>query len=640
MSLYRHSPLETSHQDFIESCLRHKNEMVVYEAACAIIRLKQNQGSREIQSAISVLSVFLSSPKAVLKFAAAKTLSRVAMEQPGAVTICNLDLENLVQDPNRSIATLAITTLLKTGTEASVERLMKQIAKFMGEIPDEFKVVVMKSIQSLCQKFHKKHQLVMSHLSSWLREEGGYEYKKAIVTTLLLIIDSNPEMKEIALAHLCEFIEDCEHSDLACEVLRVIGREGPKASNPRTYIQYVYNRVLLESPQVRAAAISVLGAFGGECPSLLPSVVVLLERCLLDDDNLVRDRASMLLAMLSGENGTSLISDGIQVSLFALEYSLLSYTSRTQLTAFSLKSIPLETEALMEHSLPDITGEKEPSTVPVPQKETTLSKQDQLFAQLGSIPELSELGPVFKSSHLPIELTESETEYVVHCTKHMFSQHIVFQFDCTNTLSDQRLDNVYVQMECQGDGFEMECYVPCPALPYNKPGTSYCCFRLPEDRMHINATFSNTLKFTVRDCDPTTGEPNEAGYEEEYVLEDISLDLSDHIQGLIRPNFSSSWDQIGAENQIEETMVLSQSNTVQEAINQLITFLSMTPCEKTNMIDTAKTSHVLLLSGVFRGGHDILIRAKLIQSNAVTMQMVVRSPDIATCDLVAQSLVG
>ena len=68
------------------------------------------------------------------------------------------------------------------------------------------------------------------------------------------------------------------------------------------------------------------------------------------------------------------------------------------------------------------------------------------------------------------------------------------------------------------------------------------------------------------------------------MLEDISLDLSDHIQGLVRPSFSSCWDQIGAENQIEETMVLSQSNTVQEAINQLITFLSMTPCEKTNVV--------------------------------------------------------
>lgn len=68
------------------------------------------------------------------------------MEHPTAVTVCNIDLENLSQDSNRSIATLAITTLLKTGTEASVERLMKQIAKFMGEIPDEFKVVVMQVI--------------------------------------------------------------------------------------------------------------------------------------------------------------------------------------------------------------------------------------------------------------------------------------------------------------------------------------------------------------------------------------------------------------------------------------------------------------------------------------------------------------
>ena len=35
------------------------------------------------------------------------------MKHPSAVTACNLDLENLITDVNRSIATLAITTLLK-----------------------------------------------------------------------------------------------------------------------------------------------------------------------------------------------------------------------------------------------------------------------------------------------------------------------------------------------------------------------------------------------------------------------------------------------------------------------------------------------------------------------------------------------
>lgn len=50
----------------------------------------------------------------------------------------------------RSIATLAITTLLKTGSEGSVDRLMKQISSFMNEIADEFKIVVVKAIRQVC----------------------------------------------------------------------------------------------------------------------------------------------------------------------------------------------------------------------------------------------------------------------------------------------------------------------------------------------------------------------------------------------------------------------------------------------------------------------------------------------------------
>ena len=54
------------------------------------------------------------------------------MTHPMAVTNCNIDMESLISDQNRSIATLAITTLLKTGNESSVDRLMKQITNFMS----------------------------------------------------------------------------------------------------------------------------------------------------------------------------------------------------------------------------------------------------------------------------------------------------------------------------------------------------------------------------------------------------------------------------------------------------------------------------------------------------------------------------
>jgi len=34
----------------------------------------------------------------------------------------------------------------------------------------------------------------------------------------------------------------------------------------------------------------------------------------------------------------------------------------------------------------------------------------------------------------------------------------------------------------------------------------------------VSSTFTCTLKFVVKDCDPNTGEPDDDGYEDEYVV--------------------------------------------------------------------------------------------------------------------------
>lgn len=64
--------------------------------------------------------------------------------------------------------------------------------------------------RTLCLKFPQKYRALMNFLSSALREEGGFEFKKAIVSSILILIQEIPEAKEPGLAHLCEFIEDCE----------------------------------------------------------------------------------------------------------------------------------------------------------------------------------------------------------------------------------------------------------------------------------------------------------------------------------------------------------------------------------------------------------------------------------------------
>ena len=54
-----------------------------------------------------------------------------------------------------------------------MDRLLKQIATFMSDIADEFKIVVVEAIRSLCLKFPAKHRALMNFLSNVLREVPG-----------------------------------------------------------------------------------------------------------------------------------------------------------------------------------------------------------------------------------------------------------------------------------------------------------------------------------------------------------------------------------------------------------------------------------------------------------------------------------
>jgi coatomer protein complex subunit gamma len=175
-----------------------------------------------------------------------------------------------------------------------------------------------------------------------------------------------------------------------------------------------------------------------------------------------------------------------------------------------------------------------------PEKVTT-TWQEIFQEQLAAVPEFYGLGPLFKSSPKPVALTESETEYAIRCTKHTFTDHMVFQFDCTNTLNNQTLENVTVQTE-PTEAYEVLCYMPAQSLPYNQPGTYYMLVALPkEDPTAVACTFCCMMKFTVKDCDPTTGETNDEGYEDEY------LDVADYIQKVMKLNFEAAWDEVGDE---------------------------------------------------------------------------------------------
>jgi Adaptin N terminal region/Coatomer gamma subunit appendage platform subdomain/Coatomer subunit gamma-1 C-terminal appendage platform len=309
--------------DFLEACMRscaHKpgSEMAAFEAAKAMVTtLASTSAGRDLTPAVSLLHIFLSSPKGALRFAAVRTLHALAATHPSLVARhCADDLEALIADGNKAVATLAITTLLKTGADAasqsaasggvagnaSVERLIKQIGPFMSEqgMSDELKCTVISAVHDLALRVPSKHRSLMAFLANALREEGGFDFKKAILDALFDIIESIPESTSEGLLHCCEFIEDCEYSSLASRVLHLLGDKGPATASPGSFVRYIYNRVILESAPVRASAVTALAKFAARVEDLRPSILPLLARCVDDDDDEVRDRATTYLALFEG----------------------------------------------------------------------------------------------------------------------------------------------------------------------------------------------------------------------------------------------------------------------------------------------------------------------------------------------------
>ncbi|KAF2788621.1 coatomer subunit gamma [Melanomma pulvis-pyrius CBS 109.77] len=646
----------------LDGWLRHKSEMVNFEAAKAICDMRDVTESELVQ-AVHVLQLFLTSPRAVTKFASLRILSTMASFKPDAVRSCNQDIEALITNSNRSIATFAITTLLKTGNESSVDRLMKQITGFMAEITDEFKVTIVEAVRTLALKFTAKQSGFLAFLSGILRDEGGYDFKRSVVEAIMDLIRFVPEAKEDSLATLCEFIEDCEFTKLAVRILFVLGREGPSTPHPTKYIRYIYNRVVLENAIVRAAATSALAKFGvgQKDPEIKKSVHVLLTRCLDDVDDEVRDRAALNLSLMDQDDDVAIkfIRNDSMFSLPVLEHQLALYVSAdsrdTFETAFDISKIPTvsreqaDAADLNKKTAASTPTIKAPSAGP---KAAAKSGADaaaasnaaaqKYISELQKIPEMASYGGVLKSSSV-VELTESETEYVVSAVKHIFKDHIVLQYDIKNTLPDTVLLDVQMVVTPEEDSdvqLEEEFIIPAPKLVTNEPGTVYVSFkRLETESQYIATSFTNVLKFTSKEIDPSTNEPEDGeGYDDEYQIEDLDLNGADYVVPAYAGSFDNVWEQANGDSAVE-TLQLSNMKSIADATEQLTKTLSLQPLEGTDIALSAST-HTLKLYGKTITGGKVAAKIRMAFSGktGVTMKIEVRSEEEGVAALVIGSV--
>ena len=127
-------------------------------------------------------------------------------------------------------------------------------------------------------------------------------------------------------------------------------------------------------------------------------------------------------------------------------------------------------------------------------------------------------------------------------------------------------------------------------------------------------------------------------------MEDLEVTVADQIRGVSNRgiDFNTVWDTFAAKGyaKLEETFALGATVTSLEgAIQSLTGFLGLEAVERSNKVQSGAAAHILLLSGVFRGGKEILARARLALSGTqVTMQLSVLCQDREVADLIVSSV--
>ena len=669
--------LFTQFKPLLNNWLSNKFESVQLETAKMITSFAIHNPrlvSPELYAAaISALQSLLSVPRVSTRFATLRILNRISMISPEKIAICNPELESLVNDSNRNISTYAITTLLKTGTAKNISSLIHTITRFIHDVSDDFKIIIVDAVRTLSLNFPQEWKSIVTFLIDVLKNsEGGFKYKNSIVEALIDIVSFVPQSKELALENLCDFIEDCEYNEILVRILHLLGKEGPSTTNPSLYVRHIYNRVVLENSIIRSAAVVALSKFAltKNDSTLCESIISLLKRIVHDKDDEVRDRASIALKFIEAakEKNDKVANDLIQSSsaydLSSLESKLSAYLSSNTdsfQTPFDSQSIPKyaedELKAMeLKKKQEKIFENKGDKTRDSSKTESTSNsagenfnaeaeyddgKDDLLAAkyaeEMAAIPEINAFGSIVNTTKA-VPLTEPEAEFVVTGIKHLCADHVVIQFNIRNTLTDVILDNVSVSCVPEESGdvtLEEQFTIPIDRLLPSAESSCYVAFKKPE--AIVTETFMNSINFTTREVNPDTNEPFEGdeGFEDEYEIDPITLSGGDYVKSSFVGNFTSAFDELPH----EEIAVynIQEDISIQEVVDKVIQNTSCLPLGSTQYVGGDSNSHTLKLFGKSAlTGSKIGMLVKFIKSSkGVALKVQGKAEDATLCaDLV------
>ncbi|EUD67296.1 hypothetical protein C922_02446 [Plasmodium inui San Antonio 1] len=657
--------------DYLKNCLKSKDPMILFECIKCIFDLAiHDKGGRNsttvfnvdiLNECMKVCQVFLLSSKVVDKFSIIRQINKLSHHRPHVASKINQDIENLLTDSNKSICVLAFTTLLKTGNEENIDRLLSQINNYMTGDNTFFKIQIIEELKNLCFIYPSKCNIILSFLSSNLRDEESYQFKSNTIDAIILIISEIPNSEEAAILQLCEFIEDCEYNSLLLRVIRFLLVHIPKTSTPSKYIRYIYNRLILENSTIRVDGLYALFHIALKCGSNSKDILFLLNCLLTDNDDEVRDRSNFLYHILKEKINTvdllrgdhpsedlplidELLTNEPPAHLENLLYLIQKHVEDNVTEEFNYHNAKEEIKKMGDSTFKDLIPPSTPHSkrktstpdvyssslngtkVPEQNMDSILSEQVANFIekhQMGTLKMVSKSVP----------LTESEAEYTVLVKKYIYDRNILLEFIIQNTLSQQILADVNMQINSYDKKWTVLEKTTIPNLYFNAPQNLYVLLgrntpvlEAPTSRDYqVNQHFQLSLHFLTKENEMDDGFPDS------YSINPLSIQITDFISPRILRNgeFRHVWDSMENLNSEAVSKFSLNFENIQLAVVGLLNTLNMMACDQTDSVQADTTNHNMLLSARYMNQSHVLCKASLIlsQQYGCLLKIVCRSQD-------------
>jgi coatomer subunit gamma len=596
----------------LEFCLRNKNEAIAFEAARIICIYGVNV--MDIGNAVTVLGILLSSSKTPVRFGAARALANLASIKPQSVARCNSDLENLLGDNNKNIGVLALTCLLKTSSEQSLDRLVGLIQQFFADVGETFKIDIVKAVISLIKQFPGKQQSMLSFFASNLREEGSIQLKKLLVDGLCLVA-SDPKNRDSSLLQLCEFIEDCDSEKLASEILVFLGEEIPKTADPSKYIRFIYNRIILESALIRMSAVECLMAIHQKIPGMKETVSVLLKSVSADPDDEVRERIAIYLEQIDHPVSTVADEDdylNIDALYDALADKLANGDKNTEIDYSSLPT-KSATVAAAYHREPSMSEEG-----------TSFVTSVDLLSPVYELIPADQLGECLIRITDGLKLTDDESEYLVRMNKFIFNDYLLLDFEIENTVENITLTELSIKLSnFDGNLWYEVGQISINSLEFKE--IKHNMILLQRRHPITTGNFNASLEFTI----------NQHGtnkYKDKYPINAIKITPNHYMMPLNDTGDKETGEEVSVKTNLP---IKSLSGGVEYFKN--IFPIRVIEGSDDNIIEGPNKTHTLLMAGKFLNGDlfwvKILMGVDPVKNLLVKISIKAQSTEISSLAL-------